>query len=133
MLRIPLNSDVFTMTGSFFTPSRRAVLTSLGLGGICALLPGRPMAAESLPATLTAKAGSIVLRPGQTASRAWVLDGSPQPLRFRRGNTVELGVANELLGPVAFDWRGLSRVPAMEPLTGQPELATGCLKYTSDA
>jgi len=125
MLRIPLNSDVFTMTGSFFKPSRRAVLTSLGLGGISALLPGRPMAAESLPATLTAKAGSIVLRPGQTASRAWVLDGSPQPLRFRRGNTVELGVANELLGPVAFDWRGLSRVPAMEPLTGQPALAPG--------
>jgi FtsP/CotA-like multicopper oxidase with cupredoxin domain len=83
------------------------------------------MAAESLSATLTAKAGSIVLRPGQSASPAWVLDGSSRPLRFRRGNTVELGIANELPAPVAFDWRGLGRVPTLEPLTGQPALALG--------
>jgi FtsP/CotA-like multicopper oxidase with cupredoxin domain len=113
------------MNRNFFKPSRRAVLTSLGLGGVSAVLPARLTAAESPPPNLTAKAGDIVLRPGQAASPAWTVEARPQLLRFRRGTTAELGLANELPGAVAFGWRGLGRVPTSEPLTGQPALAPG--------
>jgi FtsP/CotA-like multicopper oxidase with cupredoxin domain len=113
------------MNGSFFAPSRRTILTSLGASGISALLPGRPMAAESPSPIVTAKAGSIVLRSGQKAIPAWILDASLQPLRLRRGATVELALANVLPGPAAFGWRGLGRIPVLEPLTGQPALPPG--------
>jgi FtsP/CotA-like multicopper oxidase with cupredoxin domain len=113
------------MNGSFFNPSRRTVLATLGLGGASALLPARLSAAESTSATLTAKAGTIVLRPGQRASSVWVPDCSAQPPRLRRGATLDIALANELPVGTAFGWHGLGRVPMAEPLTGQPPLASG--------
>jgi FtsP/CotA-like multicopper oxidase with cupredoxin domain len=106
------------MADHVFRQGRRAVMAGLGASGVSALLPPMTMAtaAEAQSFFLTAKAGSIVLRPGQAASRAFGLESSPSPLRVRRGATLEIMLANELPAPVDFGWRGLGAVAMAEPL-----------------
>jgi FtsP/CotA-like multicopper oxidase with cupredoxin domain len=122
MVHIPLSQQCFPMTDSSFRPHRRAILTGLGASGVATLLPASVQAAESSPLALTAKTSIIALRPGQPASPAWIMGASPAPVRVRRGARLDTALANELPAPVAFSWRGLGRIPDMEPLA---TLATG--------
>jgi FtsP/CotA-like multicopper oxidase with cupredoxin domain len=115
----------FTMNAHPFSPCRRTILAALGASGLSALVPRRIMAAESDPATLTAKATTIALRPGKTASPVWMLQASPAPLRIRRGSSLELAAANELPITAAFSWRGPSPVPGTELLASPSVLAVG--------
>jgi FtsP/CotA-like multicopper oxidase with cupredoxin domain len=113
------------MNGDPFGPTRRTLLAGIGAIGIHGAVTRRGMAAESPPPVLAAKSGSIVLRPGQKASSVWTLQSSPQQsLRFRRGERLDLALANELPAPVAFGWRGVQAVSS-NPLTAQPPLAPG--------
>ena len=105
------------MTDHVFRPTRRTVMAGLGATGLGTLLPGSVKAAETQSLALTAKAGSLVLRPGQAASPAWVLEPSPAPFHIRRGATLDLALDNELPAPVALSWRGLGRVPATDPMS----------------
>jgi FtsP/CotA-like multicopper oxidase with cupredoxin domain len=104
------------MSDSFPGLSRRGILAGFGASSAAALLPISLEAAESPSLALTAKAGTIALRPGQAASPTWVLEASPAPVRVKRGATLDLALANELPAPVALGWRGLARVPTMEPV-----------------
>jgi FtsP/CotA-like multicopper oxidase with cupredoxin domain len=104
------------MSDSCFRAHRRAILAGLGASGAAALLRASSWAAESASLALTAKAGTIALRPGQTAGAAWALEASPTPVHIRRGTTLEMTLANELPLPVALSWRGLGRASQMEPM-----------------
>ncbi len=45
--------------------------------------------------------------------------------RFKRGDTVEVTLANELPQPVALNWRGLDGAASVESLTARAPLAAG--------
>jgi FtsP/CotA-like multicopper oxidase with cupredoxin domain len=107
-----------------FPLNRRTFVAGLGstvLGPAIALAGGRP----SL--VLQAKADVMALRPAAPDTPVWSLGGSLSDpgLRFKRGDTIEVALANQLPVPAALDWRGLDGVPAAEPLTAMAPLAPG--------
>jgi len=46
-------------------------------------------------------------------------------MRFKRGDTLLVTLGNDLPVAVALGWRGIDGVPAAEPLTARPPLASG--------
>ncbi len=86
-----------------------------------ALAGGRP----SL--VLQAEGDVVALRPGTPGTPIWSLGGSTSDpgLRFKRGDTVEVALMNQLPVPAAFNWRGLDGVPVAEPLAASKPLAPG--------
>lgn len=107
-------------------PTRRTLLAGLG-GSLLTPLLSAPAPAQGRPAlALEAKAGLLVLRPGQPATPVWSLLPVPDaPLRFKRGDEIEVSLDNQLPVPIVLNWHGLDGVPAGEPLLGRPPLATG--------
>jgi FtsP/CotA-like multicopper oxidase with cupredoxin domain len=75
---------------------------------------------------LQAKAGALELRPGQPTP-IWALQGetADSGLRFRRGETLEIGFQNDLPVAAVLNWHGLDGVAAAEPLLGRPPLSAG--------
>jgi FtsP/CotA-like multicopper oxidase with cupredoxin domain len=107
-----------------FPLNRRKFVAGLGstiLGPAIALAEGRP----SL--VLQAKADVMALRPTAPDTPIWSLGGSlSEPgLRFKRGDTIEVALANQLPVPAALNWRGLDGAPAAEPLVAMTPLAPG--------
>jgi FtsP/CotA-like multicopper oxidase with cupredoxin domain len=76
---------------------------------------------------LQAKADVIALRPGTPDTPIWSLGGSTSDpgLRFKRGDAIEVALANQLPVPTALSWRGLDGVPAAEPLLAAMPLTPG--------
>jgi FtsP/CotA-like multicopper oxidase with cupredoxin domain len=112
------------MTDQTFPLTRREFAAGLGsavLGPTIALAEGRP----SL--VLQAKAEVVALRPGTPDTPIWSLGGSTSDpgLRFKRGDTIEATLSNQLQAPAALNWRGLDGVPAAEPLVARTPLAPG--------
>ncbi len=106
-----------------YRPDRRALLAGLGAA---ALSPAAiaPAAAQGRPALmLRAKADVLALRPGEPEAPIWSL-GGPE-LRFRRGDSPEIGFANDLAAPMALNWRGIDGGSAAEPLLARTSLAPG--------
>jgi FtsP/CotA-like multicopper oxidase with cupredoxin domain len=111
------------MASPKFPLDRRELLAGLG---VAALAPMWPVAAraQARPAlALQAKADSVALRPSVPATPIWSLQG-PE-LRFKRGETLDIGFGNELPVPAVLNWRGIDGAPAAEPLTARPPLAAG--------
>jgi FtsP/CotA-like multicopper oxidase with cupredoxin domain len=76
---------------------------------------------------LQAKAGIVALRPGEANTPIWSLLG-PAPERdisLRRGDELEITLANELPVAAALNWHGLDGVPAAEPLAARAPLSPG--------
>jgi FtsP/CotA-like multicopper oxidase with cupredoxin domain len=109
------------MADPIFPLNRREFVAGLVLGPAIALAAGRP----SL--MLQAKAGVVALLPGAPDTPIWSLGGSPSDpgLRFKRGDTIEAALANQLPVPAALNWRGIDGVPAAEPLVATTPLAPG--------
>jgi FtsP/CotA-like multicopper oxidase with cupredoxin domain len=115
------------MTDQTFPLNRRELMAGLGatiLGpatSSIALAGGRPSLA------LQAKADVVALRPGMPDTPMWSLGGSMSDpgLRLKRGDTVEVTLANQLPVAAALSWRGLDGVPAAEPLAAIAPLAPG--------
>jgi FtsP/CotA-like multicopper oxidase with cupredoxin domain len=74
---------------------------------------------------LQAKAGTLALRSGQADTPMWTLSGSDPGLRFKRGDQLEITLANELPIPAVLNWHGLDGVPAAEPLLARQPVAPG--------
>jgi FtsP/CotA-like multicopper oxidase with cupredoxin domain len=74
---------------------------------------------------LQAKPGAAALRPGQPDTPVWSLLTSEAGIRFRRGDPLEVMLANDLPVPVVLDWHGIDGVPAAEPLAARSPLAPG--------
>ena len=122
-----------TMTDQIFPLNRREFMTGLGFAVLgpasssTALAEGRP----SL--VLQAKAEIVALRLGTPDTPIWSLGGSTSEagLRFKRGDAIEVTLANQLPVPAVLDWRGLDGVPAAEPLAASTPLAPGASQTLS--
>jgi FtsP/CotA-like multicopper oxidase with cupredoxin domain len=112
------------MADRIFPLTRREFVAGLGstvLGPAIAFAEGRA------PLMLQAKADVIALRPGAPDTPIWSLGGSTSDsnLRFKRGDALEVALANQLPVPAALNWRGLDGIPAAEPLIATTPLAPG--------
>jgi FtsP/CotA-like multicopper oxidase with cupredoxin domain len=112
------------MADPIFPLTRREFMAGLGsivLGPAIALAEGR------LSLRLQAKADAIALRSGAPETPIWSLGRLPSESvwRFKRGDTIEVALANQLPVPVTLNWRGLDGVPAAEPLVATTPLAPG--------
>jgi FtsP/CotA-like multicopper oxidase with cupredoxin domain len=111
------------MADRIFRPDRRELMAGLGAATISPLLPA-PAATQARPSlTLQAKASAIALRPGQPDTPIWSIGAENDVLRFKRGDTLEINLANDSTAPVALNWHGLDGVPTAEPLLAGPALA----------
>ena len=111
------------MTSPKFLLDRRELIASLGAAAIASIWPAIGRAQGRPALALQAKADSLVLRSNGPATPIWSLHG-PE-LSFKRGEALEIAFGNELPVSVALNWRGISGVPAAEPLTGRPPLGAG--------
>src|SRR5260221_13442673 len=111
------------MTSHNFPLDRRELMAGLGAAAVLPTWSARAFAQGRPALTLQARADSLALRPYGPATPIWSLQG-PE-LRFRRGDTVEIALANDLPAPIALNWIGIDGVPANEPLAVRPRLASG--------
>ena len=115
------------MADRIFRLDRRELVTGLGAAVLSPALP-RIAAAQGRPSLmLQAKAGIVALRPGEANTPIWSLLG-PAPERdisLKRGDELEITLANELPVAAALNWHGLDGVPAAEPLAARAPLSPG--------
>jgi FtsP/CotA-like multicopper oxidase with cupredoxin domain len=121
MVRIDVMADRISRLG------RRELMAGLGAVALGPALP-RITAAQGRPTlALQAKADVLALRPGQPDTPIWSLQGAkPSPgLRFKRGDTLEVTLGNELPVPAILNWYGIEGVPVAEALAARMPLAPG--------
>lgn len=102
---------------------RRELMAGLGAAALLPIWPATSSAQGRAALALQAKADALVLRPGVPETPVWSLAG-PE-IRFKRGDTVEVALANELPQPVALNWRGLDGAANIESLTARAPVAAG--------
>lgn len=107
--------------------TRRGLLTGLGGTLLVAGATSRAHAQGRATMTLQAKPATIALRPGAADTPIWSLQAtSPAaPLRFKRGDELEVTLDNGLPDAVVLNWFGLDGAPATEPLLARPPVAAG--------
>jgi FtsP/CotA-like multicopper oxidase with cupredoxin domain len=115
------------MTDRVFPLTRRRLLAGLGATVLGPAVQSPATAQERTALTLQAKPGAAALRPGQPDTPVWsLLTSAPEVgLRFRRGDQLEVVLANDLPVPVILNWHGFDGASAAEPLAARPPLAPG--------
>jgi FtsP/CotA-like multicopper oxidase with cupredoxin domain len=102
-----------------FRANRRAVLA--GLAATALQAPhGVARAAEPPLLALRCKPDVLELRDGQPATPVWSL--GDRPLLFKRGDSPQITLTNDVPVPVALKWRGIDGVAAAEPLLAKSPL-----------
>jgi FtsP/CotA-like multicopper oxidase with cupredoxin domain len=120
MVRIDLMAD------RIFRLGRRSFMAGLGAAALGPAMPGIAAGTGRQRLLLQARAGAFELRQGQSTP-IWALQGETvdSGLRFRRGDTLEIGFQNDLPVAAVLNWHGLDGVAAAEPLLARPPLAAG--------
>jgi FtsP/CotA-like multicopper oxidase with cupredoxin domain len=115
------------MTDSTFPLTRRHLLAALGTVILGPAMPSGVAAQRRTALMLQAKPGAAALRPGQPETPVWsLLTSTPETgMRFRRGDQLDVMLANDLPVPVVLNWHGIDGAPAAEPLAARPALASG--------
>jgi FtsP/CotA-like multicopper oxidase with cupredoxin domain len=113
------------MADRIFPLNRRQLVTGLGASALIPAMPSMAMAQGRKTLTLQARPGTATLRPGQPDTPIWSLLTPDARMRFKRGDELLVTLGNELPIAVALGWRGIDGVPAAEPLTARPALASG--------
>jgi FtsP/CotA-like multicopper oxidase with cupredoxin domain len=111
------------MVNRIFRPDRRELLAGLGAAMVGPALPSMA-AAEARPAlALQARADTLASRPGQPDTPIWSLGpATPNALRFKRGDALDVRLGNDTTAAVALNWHGIDGVAAAEPLLAQAAL-----------
>ena len=110
------------MANQIFRLDRRALLAGLGAAVLGPAAP--PALAQARPAqALRAKADTLTLRPGGPDTPIWSLVGPD--LRFKRGDSPEIGFGNDLPAPIVLNWRGIDGAASAEPLLARAAAAPG--------
>ena len=106
---------------------RRELLAGLGAAALTPSMSSIAAAQRHPPLSLQAKAGVAALRPGGPDTPIWsLLTPTPETgLRFRRGDTLEIALGNELPVRTVLNWHGIDGVPAAEPLAARAPVAAG--------
>ena len=107
------------MSDHIFRPNRRAVMAGLVAiafrpSNAAARIEGSP------PLALRARPDVLTLKEGQAATPIWSLGGAP--LRFKRGESSQITLTNDLPVPLALNWRGVDGAVEAEPLLNRPLL-----------
>src|ERR1700737_3424569 len=115
------------MADRIFPLTRRELLAGLGAAVLSPAMSGMAAAQGRPGLSLQAKASATALRPGGPQTPTWSL-AIPPPrtgLRFKRGDSLEVALENELPVPAVLNWRGIGGVPAAEPLLARASVAAG--------
>ncbi len=113
------------MADRMFRLDRRELVTGLGAAVLGPALP-RIAAARGRPSLmLQAQAGVVALRPGEANTPIWSLLGPAPDISLKRGDELEITLANELPVAAALNWHGLDGVLAAEPLLARAPLSPG--------
>jgi FtsP/CotA-like multicopper oxidase with cupredoxin domain len=115
------------MTDRVFKLNRRCLLAALGAAGLGPMMPSGATARGRTSLMLQARPGTAALRQGQPETAIWsLLPPAPDAGgRFRRGDELEVTLANSLPVPVALNWHGIDGIPGAEPLAARGPLAPG--------
>jgi FtsP/CotA-like multicopper oxidase with cupredoxin domain len=113
------------MANRIFRPDRRELMTGLAAAMVSPALPSMASAEARPSLALQAKADTLALRPGQPDTPIWSLGTSTPhgPLRFKRGDALEIRLGNDTTAPITLNWHGIDGVAMAEPLLAQPALA----------
>jgi FtsP/CotA-like multicopper oxidase with cupredoxin domain len=106
---------------------RRELIAGLGAVALSPAMP-RLAAAQGRPSlSLQAKSTALALRPGEPETPIWSLqDAKPGPApRFKRGDTFDVVIANNLPVPAILNWYGIEGIPAAEALIARTPLVPG--------
>jgi FtsP/CotA-like multicopper oxidase with cupredoxin domain len=113
------------MADRIFRLDRRELVTGLGAAVLSPALP-RIAAAQGRPSLmLQARIGNIGLRPGEANTPIWSLLGAVPDIGLKRGDELEITLANELPVAAVLNWHGLDGVPAAEPLAARAPVSPG--------
>ena len=106
---------------------RRELLAGLGAVALAPAWANDGAAQGRPPLPLEALAGTWALQPGKPDTPVWSLVGPAQGrnLRFRRGDTPEITLLNNLPLPVVLNWPGIDGAAQAEPLTSRRPLMAG--------
>ena len=107
---------------------RRTFLSGLGSAALAPARFRQGVAAEALKILpLRAAVTKIALRPGQAETPIWSIEGPTPglPLRFKRGDQVNITLQNDLPALITLNLRGFDGIPAAEPLVARPAVAAG--------
>ena len=113
------------MTNRVHPLTRRRLLAGLGATVLGPAMPSVAAAQGRTSLMLQAKPGAAALRPGQPDTPIWSLLTPDAGLRFRRGDQLDVTLANDLPVPIVLNWHGMDGAPAAEPLAARPPLASG--------
>lgn len=93
-----------------------------GLAALSLPASNRAVGAEApSPLTIRCKADLLALRDKGPATQVWSL--GDQALHFKRGDLAAVTLVNDLIAPVALNWRGVDGAAAIEPLLAHSPLA----------
>jgi len=123
MVRIGLMADCKSQL------NRRGLLTGLGAAALSPAMTIIAAAQSRPPLMLTAKSGVIALRPGGPETAIWALRSASSETgpRLKRGDRLEVKLANELPVPAILNWLGIDGVPSAEPLLARGSIAAGAI------
>jgi FtsP/CotA-like multicopper oxidase with cupredoxin domain len=113
------------MADRIFPLDRRELIAGLGAAALCPAMPARVAAQGRPPLVLQAKAGAIALRPKLPDTPIWSLGGPAPDISFKRGDSLEITLSNDLPVATVLNWRGIEGVAAAEPLAARAPLAPG--------
>jgi FtsP/CotA-like multicopper oxidase with cupredoxin domain len=102
--------------------NRRTLIAGLGTAALSPVLSAATLAQRRAPVGLKAISERLGLRPDGPETEVWTLAGPDRPPK--RGETVEIGIANELPAPLSLHCRGIDGAAA-EPLLARAPLAAG--------
>jgi hypothetical protein len=113
------------MTNRSFALTRRSILASAGGALIAPWLPQMGFAQAVTALELQAKSGPLIVQPG-TSSEAGTLHSAQRgPLRFNRGDEIDVQIDNQLPGPIVLNCRGINAVSGIAPLLDRKPIGTG--------
>ncbi len=113
------------MAERIFRLDRRELVTGLGAAILSPALPCIAAAQGRRSLMLQAQAGVIALRPGEANTPIWSLLGPAVDISLKRGDELEITLANELPIAAVLNWHGLDGVPAAEPLAARAPVSPG--------
>src|SRR5882757_1364076 len=108
------------MASAIFSLNRRELMAGLGATALSPGLSSKARAQARPSVALQARTDVLALRPGGPDAQVWSLVGPD--LQFRRGETLEVALSNDLPVPTAPYWRGIAGMPAAEPLMARPPI-----------
>ncbi len=113
------------MTNSPLALTRRTLLASAGGALIAPLLPQATIAQAVTALELQAKPGPLIVRPGTSSEAGTLHSAQKGPLRFNRGDEIDVQIVNQLPNPIVLNCRGINAVSGIAPLLDRKPVATG--------